>query len=594
MNGILTFLIELLLVSAAFCMGYLIIKNHTTATFRRFYLLAWMIFSVSFPLITVESSGSPNTSIRQMVQESYDRPQPNLELKEYYELELSGKAQEEATTDAVSDKMVSKKTDWGWYLMVVYFLVAGALLLRTVLGIVQIFRLKRGATRLPEFDGSVFQINDSKFKGASFFGWIFIGQAVDTDREVILQHEQVHSRSWHSMDILLSHIYCAVFWANPFSWLLKKYIGLNTELETDAHIARKEGQKNYADVLLSLTNEMQGSVIMNHFSAFYLKARIIALSRKVRHRKWVSVFTTATVLGLFFLISCESVDSPEVMVERLNNVKTITTRFTSHQSDTQQKTGKIVAIASFGPDGTLEELVEQTTYPYDREFEVKKQFWDTPEKKGIPYIMDGLSLGDAEKSILYGNDWPSAYYKHLYEKTQSRDMPWSEVIKTDNEDLPTEISKEIEYENDGIFMFGSPDVTEYFEYENEKVVSVSHKLTFKEFDSDKAKAFRFSSKKEDEKFYKELEARNREVSGKTKQVEAYTYDGDLLTSIKTKDAERKFYYENNLLTKSEYYRNGELLNTRIHYYKNSLKNRTEIFNRYNEPEYTITYEYEFW
>ena len=67
-----------------------------------------------------------------------------------------------------------------------------------------------------------------------------------------------------------------------------------------------------------------------------------------------------------------------------------------------------------------------------------------------------------------------------------------------------------------------------------------------------------------------------------------------MTSIKGSDYERKFYYEKNLLTKSEYYREGKLLNSRFHYYRDNLKDKTEIFNVYNELEYTINYEYEFW
>ena len=66
----------------------------------------------------------------------------------------------------------------------------------------------------------------------------------------------------------------------------------------------------------------------------------------------------------------------------------------------------------------------QTTYPYDREYEVKKSFWESPEKTGIPYVMDGLSLGEAEKSFVCGNDWPNAYYKFLNKRSQAGDMPW--------------------------------------------------------------------------------------------------------------------------------------------------------------------------
>ncbi|WP_421764492.1 hypothetical protein [Ekhidna sp.] len=284
------------------------------------------------------------------------------------------------------------------------------------------------------------------------------------------------------------------------------------------------------------------------------------------------------------------------MKTRMDEVKTITTRFTSHQSDTQQKTGKIVAIASFSPDGNLEELVEQTTYPYDREFEVKKTFWEAPERTGIPFVMDGLSLGGAEKSFLYGHDWPSAYYKHLYAKTQSIDLPWREVVSVDNENLPEEIQVTREYNDDHFIDFGMHDITNYYEYEDEKVVRVFSKSDYPEINdlNDTQKKLREVVNKNLSKEMKEVLNRVRANSGKKGLVSEYIYDGDLLMNIIWGETERRFYYEHNLLIKSEYIKSGEIINTRLHYYKNSLKDRTEIFNRYNEPEYTISYEYEFW
>lgn len=213
--------------------------------------------------------------------------------------------------------------------------------------------------------------------------------------------------------------------------------------------------------------------------------------------------------------------------------------------------------------------------------------------------MDGLSLGQAEKSFLYGNDWPNAYFKHLYERSKSRDMPWSEIITTDNELLPTEIQQKYD-RSDRMFSMGMPDVTEFFEYEGEKVMRVLSQSSYPDLTKDEERYKRYAKMVKDIKdtttakiLSERLKLMNGEKGDKIPTVE-YTYDGELMTSMKGKDYERKFYYENGLLIKSEYFKSEILLNTRVHYYKNSLKDRTEIFNRYNEPEYTITYEYEFW
>ncbi|WP_462248042.1 M56 family metallopeptidase [Ekhidna sp.] len=599
MKELITFTIEFILVSITFYLGLQIIKKHTTATFKRYYFLTWMALSVLLPLVTFESTHSSDLSVDRLINESANRPDPNYELKEYHsQLIEEGKS----TNQAAKVKHVdTKNSDFSWIALIKigYLFVVGLLVVRIVIGIGQILRLRINAIKSKDELGSFYVVKDSSFKGASFFGWIFIGETLDESRQVILKHERIHKRMHHSLDILLSHLYCAFFWISPLSWVLKKNIALNTELQADAKVIDSENKIEYANILLALTQSVKGSMIMNHFSAYHLKSRIIQMTKMQRHKQWVSGLSLGIVFALFFLISCEATNSSEVMIERMGEVKTITTRFISHQSDTQQKTGKIVAIASFGPDGVLEEMVEQTTYPYDREFEVKKYFWDTPDRAGIPYMMDGLSLGVAEKSFAYGHDWPSAYYKHLDVRSNSGDMPWGEIITTDNELMPTQIeSKRKREENE--FAIGMPDVTEFFEYEGEKVVRVLQQSSYPKIDVESKhykkllERFKMVDNEATKKFYKKrLEAANGKV-GDIELTAEYTYDGDLLTSIKGETYERKFYYENELLIKSEYYKNEELINTRIHYYKNSLKDRTEIFNRYNEAEYTITYTYEFW
>lgn len=595
MNQSIIFIVELLFVSAVFCVGYIIIRNHTTPTFKRFYLLAWIICSVTFPLVTFKSEASPTLSVHKAVSEAAQRPSPNVNLKQLHEVEALNVPHKDVDSKSVVESQMDAEVDWISILATGYSLVAGFFLLRIIIGIIQIFRLKLRSQNLETDNGLVFQVKDPEFKGASFFNWIFVGEALDAP-DLIIQHERFHSKLGHSFDILFSHIYCAIFWFNPFSWYVKKCVALNTEVEADAQMLRSENATEYANTLLLLSQKFKGPTVMNYFGAFYLKSRIAALTKTVRHKHWVSFVSFFTIVAMFFVISCEGVNSSEVMAERLGDVKSITTRFISHQSDTQQKTGKIVAIASFSLDGELEELVEQTTYPYDREFEVKKVFWEAPKKSGIAYVMDGLSLGNAEKSFLYGHDWPRAYYKHLYAKTQSTDLPWNEVVEVDDETLPREISTKREFDDDRFIGFGMPDVTEYFEYEQEKVVSVSSKSVYKNIDYDdiQSKSLKDMIEKNSTKEHREFVEGLKKKSGKIELVATYAYEGQLLTSIKKGDDERRFYYENNLMIKSEYLRGGEVINTRIHYYKNSLKDRTEIFNRYNEPEYTITYEYEFW
>ena len=80
MNQLLTFALEMLLVSATFCVGYLIIRSHTTPTFKRAYLLIWMALSVTLPLISIEFEQSPDITLSKVIQQSTERPSFSLPL----------------------------------------------------------------------------------------------------------------------------------------------------------------------------------------------------------------------------------------------------------------------------------------------------------------------------------------------------------------------------------------------------------------------------------------------------------------------------------------------------------------------------------
>lgn len=447
-------------------------------------------------------------------------------------------------------------------------------------------------------------MKDPTFKGASFFNWVFIGKSINENRELVLDHEFAHSGLRHSIDILLSHLYCAFFWINPFAWVLKKSVAINTELETDAQITQDQDSTTYANLLLDLSKNPSGSTIMNHFSAKHLKMRIMAMKNTTPHRKWVYYFTTAITFGLFFLISCTTADlSNEISAEaRLYDVKTITTYFTSHQSDTQQKTGKMVSRATFLPDGELDELVNKSSYPYDREYERKRVFWQPPIKKNLPYIMDGLPLGIAERNLLYGNDWPTAFAQHLLnqEATEERRFLWKKKLEIDNIERPNEIASinVIDTTGGGFVSYISPNTTTFYEYEGNKVSEIFSTRTYPEINPNNKLQKRPKDLTKKSPNWKELE-KITEESGKKIKTRAYTYEGENLTSIVFQGFQKtqrsyQFYYEGDILTKSEYYIQSTLINTRMHYFENGLKRRAEIFNIDNEHEYTINYEYEFW
>ncbi|MFT7385508.1 MAG: bla regulator protein BlaR1, partial [Nonlabens sp.] len=70
----------------------------------------------------------------------------------------------------------------------------------------------------------------------SFFNYICYSLEDESTAalDLILEHEKVHAKQWHSIDLLVSHVFKALFWINPLVWVLKRQIGENLEFIADS------------------------------------------------------------------------------------------------------------------------------------------------------------------------------------------------------------------------------------------------------------------------------------------------------------------------------------------------------------------------
>jgi antitoxin component YwqK of YwqJK toxin-antitoxin module len=304
------------------------------------------------------------------------------------------------------------------------------------------------------------------------------------------------------------------------------------------------------------------------------------------------------------LIGCSPESEQSVEAETsLEQLKSITTRFISHQNDTQGKDGKIVSVASFLPDGSLEKFTTQTTYPYDRQYPEKKHFWQTPNKSRLAYIMDGLSLDEAENNFLYGHQWPAVYARYVQENNDegTSDFGWKETIRVDNPSQPSYIERKRYLRDDQVNAQGG--IKELFLYEGNKV-SAMEKVHFLPEAARKAQLQHIEEKLttvKDVKEKRQLQVIKTRLesesipSNPTIDDVLFKYEGELLQEVILDNRKRhRFYYEGGQLIRSEFLVNGKVFNTRIHHYENGLKQKTEILNVNADPEFTILYEYEFW
>ena len=139
----------------------------------------------------------------------------------------------------------------------------------------------------------------------SFFNHIVYNpnQFKAEELEHIINHEKVHAKQWHSIDTMISHIACMLFWFNPMVWLYKKVLQQNLEFIADQkaqHVSLCK--KSYQSVLLKTSLRNNQLAITNNFYTSLIKKRIVMLhqSKSSNINQFKMVFVIP-LLGLFMM-----------------------------------------------------------------------------------------------------------------------------------------------------------------------------------------------------------------------------------------------------------------------------------------------------
>jgi hypothetical protein len=162
----------------------------------------------------------------------------------------------------------------------------------------------------------------------SFFNYIFITNSCRNLSAVELQrikdHEKIHARELHSIDVLFIEIISIVFWFNPIWIYLKKSIQEIHEYIVDEKIVeRGKEKKDYAELLLKLASEVKGFNLSAGFSGSQIKRRIVMLRKKRSLPGQKFMFVILVPLTMLLMLSfsyIKKADSPTPQTRQNENV----------------------------------------------------------------------------------------------------------------------------------------------------------------------------------------------------------------------------------------------------------------------------------
>lgn len=245
-------MITLLTINAVFTLFFLlyvlVFWRLTFYTGNRFYLLFALLVSAVLPFVSLPTSLTPTSTVITV-------QLPMIEVM--------------ANNQAVMHPVVTT-SKWVYWLGVVVGL--GFL----VQALFSIKKLYAKAQRDAQEDCL---INEGSH-AFSFFNSIQIGSAIDPSmRKMILEHEEVHRRQWHSVDVLLFALARVFCWFNPFVHWAAKEVQLNHEFIADEEVHHIYGSY-YQHSLLNQAFETKLFPLTNtFFNQPLIKQRIMKMNK---------------------------------------------------------------------------------------------------------------------------------------------------------------------------------------------------------------------------------------------------------------------------------------------------------------------------
>jgi hypothetical protein len=287
MEALFIFIVKSSSLIALFYFAYFfLLRKETFFNSSRWFLLAGLVTSVVLPLVVytkvVWIDPVP-------VPVSYT-PAANFQYVSNFHPQIAEKE--------------SFEINWNLVSLVIYGIGFAAFMIKFGIDFYSLNSVLKGRKIEQQADFKFVDVNEN-IAPFSYFDYIVYNSSMYSEKELesILEHEKVHSDQHHTVDVIISRIFCILFWFNPIIWLYKKAILQNLEFIADSEAAKKiSDKKAYQYTLLKITTHETCVAITNHFYQSLIKKRIVMLNKN-QSKKWNywKYYAVLPVLALFVL-----------------------------------------------------------------------------------------------------------------------------------------------------------------------------------------------------------------------------------------------------------------------------------------------------
>jgi len=297
MNGhFFSYLIESSAYLLSFLVVYrLVISNQTHFNWMRGYLLLSLIFSVVLPFVALPSQWTNSISGHSLAIGSFP-------------ININPFTLMTSNTTVSSTQLAHYLNPWMFLLMAVSIIYILGLFYKSVILIGKVNKiLTKIKKNVKRQEGAYWLVDiDMELPAFSFFNYIFINKNYKklTNEDIlrIKNHEIIHAKQWHTLDILFVELISVIFWFNPLVLYTKSKLQEIHEFIADEQTAGQgEMKKDYAQLLLNLATDNKSLSLMTGFSGNQIAKRILMVTKN-RSIRWSKLLIISLLPIAFALL----------------------------------------------------------------------------------------------------------------------------------------------------------------------------------------------------------------------------------------------------------------------------------------------------
>jgi len=294
------YLLKVSACTALFFAFYLVVlRKLTFFKINRFYLLFSLIVSFIIPALQFTIAREMTAEVQEVV------ISPNASKQEEANQSI---LQSNISVDSLQVKHTGN-LNWLEVLPFIYGAIVLGILFIMLMQLYQL--LKYTSAPVKKINGLKLVAKRTGFTNCSFFNYVFIDEhrLTPTELAVLLAHEEVHAKQFHSVDKLILMIAKSVLWFNPIIYLYDKALEQTHEYEADQATSTQVGAENYAALLIKLAISKSTNPLLHNFVKSPIKQRIKMLftSKSKGMKKLNYVLAIPMALCLVWLLATEVV-----------------------------------------------------------------------------------------------------------------------------------------------------------------------------------------------------------------------------------------------------------------------------------------------